>query len=79
MAEQATFGGIPAWLLRDYLLELGGRQVGEEVHGPGWTARLAASRDQGALGLARVTVAIEGPAAAEAMAALRAKAQRGGG
>ncbi len=79
MAEEAVFGGVPAWLLRDYLLELGGRQAGAEVRGPGWTARLAASRDPGVLGIARVTVSIEGPSAAQAMAALRVKAQRGGG
>lgn len=79
MAEEATFGGVPAWLLREYLLELGGRQVGDVVRGPGWTARLTAGRDARALGIARVTVRIEGPAAAQAMAALRAKAQRGGG
>lgn len=68
---------MPVWLLREYLLELGGAGTGEEVRGPGWTARLEAAR--GAYGIGRVTVTIEGPSAAGAMAALRAKAQRGGG
>ncbi len=78
---QATFGGVPAWLLIAYLEELGGIQ-GEEgaVTGPGWVAGLASRGDSvGGFRIARVTVTIEGPAAEEAMAALRVKAQRGGG
>lgn len=76
-----TFGGVPAWLLRTYLVELGGTAGGDRtVTGPGWTARLdARSHGAGHIRIGRVTVSIEGPAAAETMAALRRKAQRGGG
>ncbi len=77
-----TFGGVPAWLLRAYLVELGGVEDGDAttVRGPGWTARLEPhAGSAGALRIGRVTVAIEGPAAEETMSALRSKAQRGGG
>ncbi len=79
-AETATFNGVPAWLLTDYLVGLGGEANGDTVTGPGWTATLnAPPRPPGSLGLGRVTVTIEGPAAAETLAALRVKARRGGG
>ena len=80
---QATFGGVPAWLLIAYLEELGGIEDEDEdgdVTGPGWVAGLASRSDSvGGFRIGRVTVTIEGPAAEEAMAALRLKAQRGGG
>jgi hypothetical protein len=77
----ATFGGVPAWLLRAYLQELGGaEQPDGAVQGPGWTARLEPlAGGAESLRIGRVTVTIEGPAAVATMAALRAKAQRGGG
>jgi hypothetical protein len=34
--------GIPLWLLRDYLVDLGGVARGDdEVEGPGWRVRLS--------------------------------------
>ena len=81
VAHLQARGGVPAWLLAVYLVELGGIQ-GEDgaVTGPGWVAGLASRSDSGGgLRIARVTVTIEGPAAGETMAALRLKAQRGGG
>jgi hypothetical protein len=78
---EVTFSGVPAWLLADYLVELGGTQDEPgTVRGAGWTARLVSSeRKVGRLSLGRVTVTIEGGGAEETMAALRKKAQRGGG
>jgi Domain of unknown function (DUF1952) len=79
---QVVFGGMPAWLLEAYLVELGGSQAddGGAVAGDGWRATLAqAPSGGGGIAIARVTVTIEGERAAEAMAALRKKAQRGGG
>ncbi len=81
MGPQVTFGGVPAWLLTAYLVELGGAEDGAgRLRGEGWTATLAeVAPEPGALRVGRVTVTIEGPAAAETMAALRRKAMRGGG
>ena len=83
MSEQAEqlFGGVPAWLLADYLIDLGGlRSHDSTVAGDGWRATLAASaRPPGAHSVGRVTVTIEGPEAERIMEELRRKAQRGGG
>jgi hypothetical protein len=79
---QVVFGGMPAWLLETYLVELGGRRVGDggAVEGDGWRATLVqAPSGAGGIAIARVTVTIEGERASGAMAALRKKAQRGGG
>ena len=78
---EVTFGGIPAWLLATYLTEMGGTFDDERtIRGDGWTATLTShNMPAGGLGLGRVTVAIEGVAAEATMAALRKKAQRGGG
>jgi hypothetical protein len=79
---EAVFGGMPAWLLGAYLVELGGRPTGDggAVEGDGWRATLASRRSgAGRVGIARVTVAIEGEQSSAVMAALRKKAQRGGG
>jgi hypothetical protein len=80
---ETVFGGMPQWLLEEYLLELGGARAGDgAITGDGWRATLAA-RDagpgHGGAGIARIEVRIEGPAAGDMLAALRAKAQRGGG
>lgn len=33
--------GVPLWLMKDYLAQLGGREVGEDViEGEGWRAEL---------------------------------------
>lgn len=78
---EVTFGGVPAWLLVAYLEELGGERHGEDtVRGEGWTATLVRSKGgRGGITVGQVTVTIEGQAAEETMAALRKKAQRGGG
>ena len=79
--RQVVFGGVPAWLLADYLVDLGGRRVSDELlNGDGWSATLQrAVRPLGSLSIGRVTVTIEGPRAAPVMQQLRTKAQRGGG
>ena len=69
------------WLLADYLSDLGGRRTGDAlVAGEGWTATLVrGDKPPGGLGIGRVTVTIEGPAASRIMLLLREKAMRGGG
>lgn len=83
MSEQAEqlFGGVPAWLLADYLVDLGGQRSQDSmVTGDGWRATLAANaKPPGAHSVGRVTVTIEGPEAKRIMEELRRKAQRGGG
>lgn len=78
---EATFGGMPAWLLADYLAGLGGRRTGDAlVEGEGWAATLVrGDKHLDGLSIARVTVTIEGPAADRVMRSLREKAMRGGG
>ena len=78
---EAVFGGMPQWLLEEYLLELGGARDGNGgIAGEGWRATLTARRDGHAgIGITRVEVRIEGAAADATLAALRAKTQRGGG
>jgi hypothetical protein len=79
---QVVFGGMPAWLLEAYLVELGGRrdEAGGAVDGDGWRATLAPVPGRGGgIAIARVTVTIEGEQAAAVLQALRKKAQRGGG
>jgi hypothetical protein len=79
---QAVFGGMPAWLLEAYLVELGGTRDGDvgAVAGDGWRATVTPRRDRTSpLAIARVTVTIEGERAPAVLEALRKKAQRGGG
>lgn len=78
---EATFGGVPPWLLAAYLEELGGAPGDEGTfQGDGWTARLRShARGPDALAPGRVTVVLTGPRAAQALEALRKKAMRGGG
>ncbi|MBI5285820.1 MAG: DUF1952 domain-containing protein [Chloroflexi bacterium] len=80
MAEQVVFGGMPAWLLATYLVELGGERGddGTAVSGDGWRATLE-NRGGWTGGIARISVTIEGERSAAVMEALRKKAQRGGG
>jgi hypothetical protein len=80
--REQVFGGVPTWLLADYLVDLGGKAAGDKtaVEAKGWSARLRpvpAALD--GLGIGRVTVTIEGPESARVMEELRRKAQRGGG
>jgi len=79
--QEEVFGGVPAWLLAEYLLDLGGLRSGNEaVRGDGWSATLQqAVRPPGSLSIGRVTVTIEGPGAEQVMLRLREKAERGGG
>ncbi len=80
MAEQVVFGGMPAWLLAAYLVELGGESIDDAaaVSGDGWHATIE-SRGGWTGGIARISVTIEGERSAAVMEALRKKAQRGGG
>ncbi len=76
--------GVPLWLLREYLTELGGQGGGDEVSGPGWAARLTRLADYqiGSLRVGEVRVELEGEARAVARigAALDQKLNtRGGG
>jgi len=79
--QERVFGGVPAWLLVEYLVELGGQKSDERsIEGPGWTATAtAAPRPAGGMGIGRVTVTIEGREAERVMEELRRKALRGGG
>ena len=76
---EVVFGGMPAWLLEAYLLELGGERDGAgAVHGDGWRATLTPA-PTAPPAIARITVTIEGEHAAAVLEQLRKKAQRGGG
>ena len=79
--QEVVFGGVPAWLLAEYLAELGGRKSGATgVTGDGWSATLeAGAKPPGSLSIGRVRVTIAGPEAERVMQQLREKAQRGGG
>ena len=79
-----TLTGIPFWLLREYLVELGGTTAGPaRVVGPGWEAGLAQAEDfaLGALRVGRVRLTLRGTGAALAVLrpALARKLLRGGG
>ena len=76
--------GVPLWLLREYLEELGGEADGEyRVIGDGWTASLSKSEPfkLGSLRISRVRLELEGDP--DAIAALKSrleiKTMRGGG
>ncbi len=65
--------GVPLWLLREYLEELGGTAHSpEEVHGPGWQVRLSQLEpfQLGSLRVGQVGLAFSGTP--EALAPLRA-------
>ncbi len=76
--------GVPLWLLRAYLEELGGHADGEQrVVGEGWQARLSKIEDYriGSLRVGRVRLELWGEpeAVAQLMAPLELKLLRGGG
>ena len=82
--------GIPRWLLRSYLEDLGGRadvecglSVEDRLHGDGWSATLVQIEDYriGSLssGQVRVTVTGEPVAVAALLEALEPRLLRGGG
>lgn len=55
--------GVPIWLLREYLVELGGNELDEGwVKGQGWHAQLTQIEDKyvGSLSVGQVRVEIEG-------------------
>jgi hypothetical protein len=62
-AFEFTVSGIPLWLMREYLVELGGRQVADDVvNGEGWQARLTKAEDfqLGSLRVGRVHLHVQG-------------------
>ena len=75
--------GVPLWLLRAYLEELGGHADGERVVGEGWQARLSKIEDYriGSLRVGRVRLELWGEpdAVAQLMPSLELKLLRGGG
>ena len=76
--------GLPLWLLREYLVEIGG-EVGPngDIHGDGWTASLAQMDDfkLGSLvvGQVRLEVTADEQALARLMPVLEKKLLRAGG
>ncbi len=76
--------GVPLWLLREYLEEIGGQlQADGGLAGDGWMARLTQVDDYviGSLRVGQVRVEIAGEAASvgRARAALEPKLLRAGG
>jgi hypothetical protein len=76
--------GVPVWLMREYLLDMGGQAQGENcVFGDGWEAHFERVEDYkiGSLAIGRVQLKISGDE--EALAALEPvlnlKLMRGGG
>jgi Domain of unknown function (DUF1952) len=71
-AFEFTVSGIPLWLMREYLVELGGQQVADDiVNGEGWQAHLTKVEDFqiGSLRVGRVHLHVHGNA--EALETLR--------
>ena len=84
MAKIVREAGVPLWLLREYLEELGGVAEGEaHMTGEGWTASLekAPSHRIGALVVGRVQWTLEGEAEIleQLLPRLEMKLLRGGG
>lgn len=76
--------GVPLWLMKDYLAQLGGREIGEEVvEGDGWCAemRKAERRHIGSLSVGGATVVFVGEQTIldALFAKLHWKTLRGGG
>ena len=76
--------GVPLWLMRDYLVEMGGRAQGDErVIGDGWEAQFKRVEDYniGSLVIGRVWLKITGDEGvlAELEPVLNLKLMRGGG
>ncbi len=71
-AFEFTVSGIPLWLMREYLVELGGHQVADDaISGEGWQAHLTKVEDfqLGSLRVGRVHLRVHGDA--EALQTLR--------
>lgn len=45
LVQERELRGIPLWLVKSYLEELGGQDVADRVVGEGWSARLAQMED----------------------------------
>ena len=76
--------GVPLWLLREYLVELGGQAQGDDrVVGDGWEAHFARMEDFriGSLAVGRAWLVIEGEDGAieRLTPLLEMKLMRGGG
>ncbi len=76
--------GLPLWLLREYLEEMGGAAEGESlVRGAGWQVRLTRLEPLRlgslAIGQVRVELEIEEPLADEFVARFAKKTLRAGG
>ena len=84
MAIVREVHGVPTWLLKEYLLELGGWRVGEnQVDGEGWSATYDRMEDYriGSIAIGRVRLRIVGDEQAieKLMPVLELKLMRGGG
>jgi hypothetical protein len=76
--------GLPLWLLKIYLCEVGGHEVGDDrVEGPGWSAQVAQMEDfqVGAVrvGQVRLCLEVEDSIFEGFIAALEKKLLRAGG
>lgn len=76
--------GVPIWLMKDYLAQLGGREISQDVvEGEGWRAELrkAKRRQIGSLSIGGATAIFSGePDALDALfEKLHWKTLRGGG
>ena len=63
VTEKLIYAGIPLWLLREYLEELGGKADGESrVMGEGWTAEITKIEPNvvGSLRVGRVQLELQG-------------------
>ncbi len=81
---ESVIRGVPLWLMREYLEQVGGRgQVNGWCQGDGWRARLTQVEDHaiGSLRVGQVKLEVEGEAGpvARARAGLEPKLLRGGG
>ncbi|MEJ5249218.1 MAG: DUF1952 domain-containing protein [Caldilinea sp.] len=76
--------GVPVWLMQEYLIQLGGRAVGEnQMEGAGWRAELRAAKRRhiGSLSVGGATVVFAGEQATldALFEQLHRKTLRGGG
>ena len=83
ITEEFIYGGIPFWLLREYLEELGGVAEAEDrVVGDGWIATISKREPEkiGSLRVGRVGLQLEGDpdAIARLKPALEKKTMRAG-
>lgn len=81
---QIELRGVPIWLLKEYLSELGGEEVEpDHMRGDGWQVTLVEGTpiEIGSLHIGRAVLAFEGEEGPlqEVVAGLRKKARRAGG